>query len=148
MKRKALSMMLATAMIATLFAGCGNAGTGNTSSTTDAGSKDAVAATEKADDKELKNEIAAGGGSVYYLNFKPEQDADWQKLAADYTAQTGTEVTVITAADGTYEQTLKSEMAKEKAPTLFQVNGPVGLANWKDYCMGFIRQRDLYTFNQ
>lgn len=76
MKRKALSMMLATAMIATLFAGCGNAGTGNTSSTTDAGSKDAVAATEKADDKELKNEIAAGGGSVYYLNFKPEQDAD------------------------------------------------------------------------
>ena len=27
-----------------------------------------------------------------------------------------------------------SEMAKEEAPTLFQVNGPVGLANWKDYC--------------
>lgn len=144
MKRKALSMMLATAMIATLFAGCGNAGTGNTSSTTDAGSKDAVAATEKADDKELKNEIAAGGGSVYYLNFKPEQDADWQKLAADYTAQTGTEVTVITAADGTYEQTLKSEMAKEKAPTLFQVNGPVGLANWKDYCMD-LSGSEIYT---
>ena len=39
----------------------------------------------------------------------------------------------ITAADGTYEQTLKSEMAKSEAPTLFQVNGPVGLANWKDY---------------
>ncbi len=27
-----------------------------------------------------------------------------------------------------------SEMAKSDAPTLFQVNGPVGLANWKDYC--------------
>ena len=25
-------------------------------------------------------------------------------------------------------------MAKEDAPTLFQVNGPVGLATWKDYC--------------
>ena len=25
-------------------------------------------------------------------------------------------------------------MAKSNAPTLFQVNGPVGLANWKDYC--------------
>ena len=25
-------------------------------------------------------------------------------------------------------------MAKSEAPTLFQVNGPVGLANWKDYC--------------
>ncbi len=29
---------------------------------------------------------------------------------------------------------LKSEMAKSNAPTLFQVNGPVGLASWKDYC--------------
>ena len=27
-----------------------------------------------------------------------------------------------------------SEMEKSEAPTLFQVNGPVGLANWKDYC--------------
>jgi raffinose/stachyose/melibiose transport system substrate-binding protein len=43
-------------------------------------------------------------------------------------------VTVVTAAEGTYEQTLTSEMAKTDAPTLFQVNGPVGLANWKDYC--------------
>ena len=25
-------------------------------------------------------------------------------------------------------------MAKSDAPTLFQVNGPVGLKNWKDYC--------------
>ena len=25
-------------------------------------------------------------------------------------------------------------MGKSSAPTLFQVNGPVGLANWKDYC--------------
>ena len=30
--------------------------------------------------------------------------------------------------------TLMSEMGKSGAPTLFQVNGPVGLANWKDYC--------------
>ena len=27
-----------------------------------------------------------------------------------------------------------SEIAKSTPPTLFQVNGPVGLANWKDYC--------------
>ena len=41
---------------------------------------------------------------------------------------------VLTAASGEYEKTLKSEMAKSEAPTLFQVNGPVGLASWKDYC--------------
>ena len=55
-------------------------------------------------------------------------------LREAYTAETGVPVTVVTAASGTYEQTLKSEMAKSEAPTLFQVNGPVGLASWKDYC--------------
>ena len=78
--------------------------------------------------------MADDAGKVYYLNFKPEQDEDWQNLAKEYTEETGTEVTVVTAASGTYESTLKSEMAKSEVPTLFQVNGPVGLATWKDYC--------------
>ncbi|MBB6334340.1 ABC transporter substrate-binding protein [Schaalia hyovaginalis] len=72
-------------------------------------------------------------GSVYYLSFKPEQDAIWQEVAKAYTAETGVEVKVVTAASGTYEQTLKSEIAKSDAPTLFQINGPIGLKNWKDY---------------
>lgn len=73
-------------------------------------------------------------GRVYYLNFKPEADEYWQDLAKEYTEETGVPVTVLTAASGEYEKTLKSEMAKSEAPTLFQVNGPVGLASWKDYC--------------
>ena len=77
---------------------------------------------------------ASAEGSVYYLNFKPEQDAQWQALAALYTEKTGTPVTVVTAASGQYETTLMSEIEKNDPPTLFQVNGPVGLANWSDYC--------------
>jgi len=73
-------------------------------------------------------------GSVYYLNFKPEQDQQWQDLAKLYTEKTGVPVTVVTAASGTYEDTLRSEIEKADAPTLFQVNGPVGLKTWKDYC--------------
>lgn len=72
-------------------------------------------------------------GSVYYLNFKPEQDEAWQNLAKAYTEETGVEVKVVTAASGQYETTLMSEMGKSGAPTLFQVNGPVGLKNWEDY---------------
>lgn len=72
-------------------------------------------------------------GSVYYLNFKPEQADQWVALGKAYTAETGVPVSVVTAASGTYEQTLKSELAKSQPPTLFQVNGPVGLASWKDY---------------
>ena len=77
---------------------------------------------------------ACAEASVYYLNFKPEQDAQWQELAKIYTEKTGVPVTVVTAASGEYETTLMSEIEKSDAPTLFQVNGPVGLANWTDYC--------------
>ena len=83
-------------------------------------------------------------GSVYYLNFKPEQATQWEDLAKIYTEQTGVEVNVLTAASGTYESTLKSEMAKDEVPTLFQVNGPVGLATWKDYCLD-LKDSDVYS---
>ena len=106
-KKKILALGLITAMTMSLLAGCGG---------TDG--------KETSDDK----------GSVYYLNFKPEADAQWQELAQIYEEETGVEVTVVTAASGQYETTLKSEMGKSEAPTLFQVNGPVGLASWKDYC--------------
>ena len=82
-------------------------------------------------------------GSVYYLNFKPEQDTQWQELAKAYTEETGVKVDVVTAASGEYETTLMSEMGKSGAPTLFQVNGPVGLANWKDYCYD-LADSDIY----
>ena len=72
-------------------------------------------------------------GKVYYLNFKPEAADQWAALAKEYTKEKGVAVKVQTAASGTYEQTLKSEIAKTEAPTLFQVNGPVGYQNWKKY---------------
>ena len=74
-----------------------------------------------------------GKGKVYFLNFKPENADQWQELAKTYTKETGVEVKVQNAASGSYEQTLKSEIAKTDAPTLFQVNGPVGYQNWKKY---------------
>ena len=127
MKKKLLSALLSVAMVATLLVGCGG-------STEEAPAADST--TEAATEEEAPAEetASAEGGSVYYLNFKPEQDEAWQKLAAAYTEETGVEVTVVTAASGQYETTLMSEMGKSSAPTLFQVNGPVGLANWKDYC--------------
>ena len=76
-----------------------------------------------------------GKGRVYYLNFKPEQDGAWQKLAKLYTDKTGVPVTVLTASDNQYENTLATEMDKSEAPTLFQVNGTNGLLKWKDDCL-------------
>jgi len=86
---------------------------------------------------------ASAEGSVYYLNFKPEQDTQWQELAKLYTEKTGVTVNVVTAASGSYETTLMSEIEKSECPTLFQVNGPVGLANWKDYCYD-LKDSEIY----
>lgn len=129
MKKKLLSTLLTVAMTASLLTGCG----GSTPAETPAEGSDTTQ-TEAPQEEAPQEEASAEGGSVYYLNFKPEQDEAWQKLAEAYTAETGVEVTVVTAASGQYETTLMSEMGKSSAPTLFQVNGPVGLANWKDYC--------------
>ena len=122
--KKLIAMLLALVMVLGLAACRGN----TTPATTDAPNNDpAPTQTDKVEEP-------AAAGSVYYLNFKPEQDQAWQDLAAEYTKQTGVPVTVLTAASGTYEETLMAEMGKTEAPTLFQVNGPVGLANWADYC--------------
>lgn len=71
---------------------------------------------------------------IYYLNFKPEAADTYKEVAKEYEKETGVRVKIVTAASGTYEQTLKSEVAKKDAPVIFQVNGPVGYSAWKDYC--------------
>ncbi len=82
---------------------------------------------------------------IYYLNFKPEIAEVYDKIAADYEAETGVKVKVVTAASGTYEQTLKSEVAKSDPPTIFQINGPVGYESWKDYCLD-LKDTKLYSY--
>ena len=110
-KKGLIALGLAAVMTASALTGCGGAS-----------------------DKKESDSKKEAKGTVYYLNFKPEADAQWQELAKLYTDKTGVKVNVVTAAANQYETTLKSEMGKSEAPTLFQVNGPVGLASWKDYC--------------
>ena len=117
-----LKKVLALTMVATMavgaFVGCGSSKDGGDSAKSDS-------------------------GKVYYLNFKPEADDAWQALAKEYTKETGVDVTVVTAASNKYEETLMAEMSKSEAPTLFHVNGPVGLKNWKDYAMD-LSDTDVY----
>ncbi len=78
---------------------------------------------------------AADKGSVYWLNFKPESDEALQTLAKMYTDKTGVEVKVVTAASGTYNETLTAEMDKgENAPTIFVVGNSAAVETWGEYC--------------
>ena len=78
---------------------------------------------------------SAKKGSVYWLNFKPESEAALQELAAAYTAETGVEVKVVTAASGQYQDTLTAELAKTSAPTLFIVGNDAAVETWGDFCL-------------
>ena len=120
MKKKLVSVALCAAMVTGMLSGCAG------SSTT------------------AKKEGSNAAGKVYYLNFKPEVTDVWEEIAKTYTEKTGVEVKVVTAAGGNYESTLKSEIAKTDAPTLFQINGPIGYQSWKDYCAD-LKDSDFYA---
>lgn len=105
--RKILALTLVALFTLSVFTACGKTGTG--------------------DDVESAKQIR-------YLNFKPEVADIYQEIATKYEEETGVKVIVETAANNTYEQTLMSKMATDEAPTIFQINGPRGYLNWKDYC--------------
>lgn len=81
---------------------------------------------------------------IYFLNFKPEVGRVYEEIAKEYEAETGVRVKVVTAASDTYEQTLTSEIAKSNPPTIFQINGPIGYENWKNYCAD-LKDTKLYS---
>lgn len=72
--------------------------------------------------------------TIRFLNFKPEIASVYENIARAYEEETGVKLVVETAAANNYESTLMAKMATSEAPTIFQINGPKGYANWKDYC--------------
>ena len=128
--KKIIALVLCLVMVFALCA-CGESNTATTAPAADTAT-------------EAPAEEPAAAGSVYYLNFKPESDEAWQALAETYTKQTGVPVTVVTAASGTYEQTLTSEMDKSEAPTMFQVGNPGAVATWGEYCLD-LTGTDVYN---
>ncbi|SEP74488.1 raffinose/stachyose/melibiose transport system substrate-binding protein [Lachnospiraceae bacterium RM5] len=125
MRRKisrVVALSLATAMTVAMATGCGS-----DSSSSSSGKKS-----------------SNGKGSVYWLNFKPEADEALQDIAKKYEDETGVKVKVVTAASGTYEETLTAEMDKSDAPTLFVVGNAASVKTWDDYCVD-LKGTDVYN---
>ena len=129
--KKVLASTLAGILAVGALASCSD--NGNTNSTTP--STSTPTSESKVDTSGVK--------SIYFLNFKPEIASKYEAIAAKYKEEKGIEVRVQTAASGEYEKTLTSEMAKSDPPTIFQINGPVGYENWKDYCAD-LKDSELY----
>lgn len=129
--KRVLAVSMVGCMMIGALAGCSDSGSGSGSTE----SKAALGGESKADTSEVK--------SIYFLNFKPEIADKYQAIADKYKEEKGIEVKVQTAASGEYEKMLTSEMAKSEPPTIFQINGPVGYQNWKDYCAN-LKATELY----
>ena len=118
--KKTVSALLCAVLVASsvlVFAACGKNNNNNTENST-----------TKSNNANVTNV------TVRYLNFKPEVADVYKKIADEYEKETGVKVIVETAANNEYESTLTAKMSTKSAPTLFQINGPKGYANWKDYC--------------
>ncbi len=125
MIKKLISAVMSAAVMLCIFAGCNGNGT-NTDVTGGTG-----------------NGSAEGAKVIRYLNFKPEIAEVYDKIAKAYEEETGVRLIVETAASGTYESTLTARMATSDAPTLFQVNGPIGYSSWAEYCAD-LKDTELY----
>ena len=130
--KKLISILLVSAVILT-FAACGKENDGKV--TTDSLTPDLSSSAP---------DTSTAKGEVYFLNFKPEVGQVYEEIAREYEAETGVKVKVVTAASDTYEQTLTSEIAKATPPTIFQINGPIGYQNWKNYCAD-LKDTKLYS---
>ena len=120
--KKLIAMLLALVMVLGLAA-CGSAPAPEAPKA-DAPAAEAPKAEAPAADAEA--------GSVYYLNFKPEFDEALTQLAADYTAKTGVQVKVVTAASGTYSDSLNANI---EDVTIYNIGNMQGLADWDEYAL-------------
>ena len=117
--RKILSMIMVICIMSTFFTAC------------------------RKDGDNISGGQANNEAVVRFLNFKPEVATVYDEIAKAYKNETGKTLVVETAASGNYEQTLAAKMGTSEAPTLFQINGPKGYANWKDYCAD-LSETELY----
>ena len=131
MKKKLLALTLAAVMLLGLLAGCG--GSDNNSQSGDTQQSSGGSDTPQNTDAPQGGDSASG--SVYWLNFKPEADELLQQIAQMYTGKTGVPVKIVTAASGTYSQTLNAEMDKSAPPTMFVIGNQAGVKDWADYAL-------------
>ncbi len=127
MSKKLFALVLSLSMVMTmLLAGCS------------AQNDNASTPPEGSDAPTTESTAPTGGdaeGRVYWLNFKPESDQVLNDVAKMYTEKTGVPVKIVTAASGTYSQTLNAEMSKSEAPTIFNVGNAAGVRDWTDYAL-------------
>lgn len=124
MFKRIIAVFTAAFLISAVFAGCGRMSDGKVDGSDTNGTLNTA--------KEIR-----------YLNFKPEIAEVYDRISEAYEKEKGVKLIVETAASGTYESTLTARMATSEAPTIFQINGPIGYTSWAEYCAD-LKDTELY----
>jgi len=131
MSKKLFALLLSASMVMTmLLAGCTSKPNADNSEPPADNTQSGSEASQP-----VENNNNEAKGRVYWLNFKPESDQVLNDVAKMYTEKTGVPVKIVTAASGTYSQTLNAEMGKSEAPTIFNVGNQAGVRDWTDYAV-------------
>ncbi len=131
MSKKLFALLLSASMVMTmLLAGCASKPNADNSEPPADNTQSGSEASQP-----VENNNNEAKGRVYWLNFKPESDQVLNDVAKMYTEKTGVPVKIVTAASGTYSQTLNAEMGKSEAPTIFNVGNQAGVRDWTDYAV-------------
>ena len=128
MAKKIFSVLTAAIILISTFAGC---------------NRNPVTDTSGINGSNSANQEGTSVKEIRYLNFKPEIAEVYDRISAAYEKETGIRLIVETAASGTYESTLAARMATSDAPTIFQINGPIGYTSWAEYCAD-LKDTELY----
>lgn len=132
--KKVIALSMAGIMAAGALAACSD---DSGSKTSGGDNNNNSTSTESKADTTPESKTGDGGdaskGRVYWLNFKPESDQVLQEIAKTYTEKTSVPVKVVTAASGTYEDQLTSELGKNEPPTMFVIGNAEKVAKWDSY---------------
>lgn len=138
MKNKSLAILLSASMVAALVA-CGSAETTSSSSASSgsassADSSSAAATSESSDTSTESGTMDLSGSTIEVAEtYTGDQSTEFQKLVEQFEQETG--VTVNVDEYGTdYENTMKTRMANNDLPDVFQTHG-WSLLRYKEYLM-------------
>ncbi len=130
-KKKIVSLVLASTMSIALLAGCssGQKSEDNPSSTTQEG------------DKEVAAETAATGEPIRIVNGKIEVDKQLKEFAKQYGEKTGQEVIIESLGGGVdINGALKGYFAAANMPDIFVFGGEGDYETWKDHMLNLSDQ--------
>ena len=82
--------------------------------------------------------------SVTFLNADTEHKAVWEEVAKKYKEEKGVDIKIVTVDENRYFDTLKTELKKEDAPTVFELTSVRDFEQVKDYCAD-LKEESVYS---